>query len=213
MNDEPFSLYKFREITDTKTGRINVRLIDSLVNQSLYFAKPDTLNDPFDCRIDLQKAIERAALSATGDRKNFLSSFLGNPEFLRIWKSTFDSIGVCCFSRTIEDTLLWTHYADDHKGVCLGYPPRDWVGEHILIWQQAYGPVPKGFAVAFKDRNKAHLALDNFELISRCELMRRNTIHNDPPELADVIRLGASLRRQIRKIDEEQNHPPSQSSL
>lgn len=94
-----------------------------------------------------------------------------------------------------------------------GYPPRDWVGEHILIWQQAHGPVPKGFAVAFKDGNKAHLDLDNFELISRRELMRRNTIHNYPSELADVIRLGASLKRQIRKIDEEQNHRPSQPSV
>ena len=94
-----------------------------------------------------------------------------------------------------------------------GYPPRDWVGEHILIWQQAHGPVPKGFAVAFKDGNKAHVDLDNFELISRRELMRRNTIHNYPPELAEVIRLGASLKRQIRKIDEEQNHRPSQPSV
>jgi|SRR5271170_1603587 len=94
-----------------------------------------------------------------------------------------------------------------------GYPPRDWVGAHILIWQKAHGPVPKGFAVAFKDGKKAHLDLDNFELISRRELMRRNTIHNYPPELAEVIRLGASLKRQIRKIDEEQNHRPSQSSV
>ncbi len=94
-----------------------------------------------------------------------------------------------------------------------GYPPRDWVGEHILIWQHAHGQVPKGFAIAFKDGNKAHIDLDNFELISRQELMRRNTIHNYPPELAEVIRLGASLKRQIRKIDEEQNHRPSQSSV
>jgi len=94
-----------------------------------------------------------------------------------------------------------------------GYPPRDWVGEHILIWRHAHGPVPKGVAVAFRDGNKAHLDLDNFELISRRELMRRNTIHNYPPELAEVIRLGASLKRQIRKIDEEQNHRPSQPSV
>lgn len=94
-----------------------------------------------------------------------------------------------------------------------GYPPKDWVGEHILIWQKAHGPVPRGFAVAFKDRNKAHVDLGNFELISRQELMRRNTIHNYPPELAEVIRLGASLKRQIRRIDEKQTRPPSQSSV
>lgn len=94
-----------------------------------------------------------------------------------------------------------------------GYPPRDWVGVHILMWQDAHGPVPKGFAVSFKDRDRTHLALDNLELISRRELMQRNTIHNYPPELTEVIRLGASLKRQIRKIDEEQNHRPAQPSL
>ena len=94
-----------------------------------------------------------------------------------------------------------------------GYPPRDWGGVHILMWKEEHGPVPKGFAVSFKDRDRTHLALDNFELISRRELMRRNTIHNYPPELAEVIRLGASLKRQIRKIDEEQNQRPAQSSL
>jgi hypothetical protein len=94
-----------------------------------------------------------------------------------------------------------------------GYPPRDWVGEHILMWQEAHGPVPKGLAVAFRDRDKTHLHLDNFELISRRELMRRNTIHNYPAELVDIIRLGASLRRQIRKIDEEQNQRSAQPSV
>lgn len=90
-----------------------------------------------------------------------------------------------------------------------GYPPKDWVGVHVIMWVEAYGRVPKGFVVAFKDRNKANIRLDNFELVSRRELMQRNTIHNYPPELADVIRLGASLKRQIRKIDEEQNQRPS----
>jgi hypothetical protein len=87
-----------------------------------------------------------------------------------------------------------------------GYTPKDWVGEHILMWEQANGPVPKGFAVAFKDRNKAHFVPENLELISRSELMRRNTIHNYPPELADVIRLGASLKRKLRRMHEEQHH-------
>lgn len=94
-----------------------------------------------------------------------------------------------------------------------GYSPKDWVGVHILMWQEVHGPVPKGFAVSFKDRDRNHFSLDNFELISRRELMRRNTIHNYPAELAEVIRLGASLKRQIRKIDEKQNHRPAQSSL
>lgn len=84
-----------------------------------------------------------------------------------------------------------------------GYPPRDWVGVHILNWQEIHGPVPKGFAVAFKDRNKTHTDVSNLELISRRDLMQRNTIHNYPPELTDTIRLVASLERRLRRIDEK----------
>ena len=29
--------------------------------------------------------------------------------------------GVCCFSATFENPLLWSHYANQHRGVCIGY--------------------------------------------------------------------------------------------
>ena len=58
MNDESFVLYKFRAI--------DKHLIESLVSQSLYFARPDALNDPFDCQIDLKAALKRAESSAGG---------------------------------------------------------------------------------------------------------------------------------------------------
>lgn len=113
MNDESFVQYKFR--------KIDKRLIESLFSQSLYFSKPDMLNDPFDCRIDLMCALRRVESSVTGGRKNLLRSFLSNPKFFETWHSTFDNSGVCCFSRENSNTLLWSHYADAHKGVCLKY--------------------------------------------------------------------------------------------
>jgi HNH endonuclease len=94
-----------------------------------------------------------------------------------------------------------------------GYPPRDWVGVHILTWQEAHGPVPPGHIVAFKDRKKDNTAVENLELLSRRELMLRNTIHNYPPELADVIRVSGALRRKIRRINEEQIDGSTQSPV
>lgn len=91
--------------------------------------------------------------------------------------------------------------------------PRDWVGEHILMWQKEHGPVPKGFAVCFRDGDRSHLALDNFELISRRELMRRNTIHRFPPELSDAIRLNGALKRRLKRLHAEQDVGSSQPSL
>ena len=94
-----------------------------------------------------------------------------------------------------------------------GYPPRDWIGEHVLMWQAAFGPVPPGHAVCFKDGDKTHLALDNFELLSRGELMLRNTIHKLPPVLTDVIRLNGALKRRLRQLDEKQTLGSPQPSV
>ena len=29
--------------------------------------------------------------------------------------------GVCCFATVMDNPLLWSHYADEHKGFCIGY--------------------------------------------------------------------------------------------
>jgi hypothetical protein len=82
-----------------------------------------------------------------------------------------------------------------------GYPPRDWVGVHILLWTEANGPVPDGHAVSFKDGDKEHVLIENLELISRRDLMARNSVHNLPEELKGVIRIKAALTRKINEHD------------
>ena len=80
-----------------------------------------------------------------------------------------------------------------------GYPPRDWVAVHIIVWTEHHGPVPKGCTVTFKDGNRANVDIANLELLTRRELMARNTVHNYPPELRKVIRLKAVLTRKINQ--------------
>lgn len=87
---------------------------------------------------------------------------------------------------------------------------RNWELEHYLIWAKVHGPVPTGHVLVFKDGNKAHIALDNLEVITRADLARRNSIHHLPEDLKEVIRLNASLKRRIRRIErEEQNDRPA----
>lgn len=85
-----------------------------------------------------------------------------------------------------------------------GYPPRDWIGVHTLLWQEHNGPVPAGHCLCFRDGNKQNVVLDNLELITRAERMRRNTIHRYPPELKDAIRTVAKLKRTIREVEHEE---------
>ena len=107
-----------------KFRAINKHLIESLVRPSLYFAKPDRLNDPFDCRLDVYKSFKRAASMVTGDRRISFEAALRNKDLLLGYKRQFETFGVCSFSLlegSLDEPLLWSHYADEHRGVCLLY--------------------------------------------------------------------------------------------
>lgn len=46
----------------------------------------------------------------------------------RIWDQIDSEIGIICMSTTWQEPLLWGHYADKHKGICLGFDveAKDW---------------------------------------------------------------------------------------
>lgn len=76
---------------------------------------------------------------------------------------------------------------------------KRWRAVHLLIWEAANGPLPRGHAVAFKDGDKKNLSLGNLELVPRAELMRRNSYHNYGPELAKIVQLRGAITRQINR--------------
>lgn len=80
-----------------------------------------------------------------------------------------------------------------------GYPPRDWVAVHHIVWREAGFDIPKGYRLTFKDGNKAHIAIDNLELTSIADLMRRNTFHNYGKDIAKLVQLRGAITRQINR--------------
>jgi hypothetical protein len=80
-----------------------------------------------------------------------------------------------------------------------GYGRRDWKSVHSLLWEEHYGPIPKGYIVVFKNKDTMEIKIENLECISRAENMRRNTIHNLPEPLVDIIRIRGVLNRHINK--------------
>ena len=52
--------------------------------------------------------------------------------------------------------------------------PKTWRMKHVLIWEAANGPVPKGHVVIFADGDKSNIVLDNLLLVSRRELAVMN---------------------------------------
>lgn len=91
-------------------------------------------------------------------------------------------------------------------------PARRWVAVHRLVWMDAHGPVPAGHAVAFlpgrRTTDAERITLDALELVSRAELMRRNTHHQYGPDIGQLVQLRGAITRQINKRakHEQQDH-------
>jgi hypothetical protein len=87
-----------------------------------------------------------------------------------------------------------------------GWARAVWPLLHWHVWEQHHGrPVPAGHKVVFRDGDRAHCEIDNLELITNAEMMRRNSVHNLPAELQQVIQLNGALKRQIRRLYEKQD--------
>lgn len=102
--------------------------------------------------------------------------------------------------RVSKDGYLERKVTDDPSFV----PNRRWVSVHRLVWEAAHGPVPQGHAVVFlpgrRTADLAAITLDGLELVSRAELMRRNSYHTRyPKEVAQLIQLKGALNRKINR--------------
>ena len=80
-------------------------------------------------------------------------------------------------------------------------PASRWRAFHRLVWESVNGPVPPGHIVVFRpgmaSTDPDEITIDRVELITRAELMRRNTRHNLPPDLNALISTKARLTRLI----------------
>ena len=93
-----------------------------------------------------------------------------------------------------------------------GMARKNWVFLHVELWEQHHGPVPRGHAVVFINGNRDDLRIENLDCLPRRELMRRNSVHNLPKELVQVVRLKGALQRKINELEgkhEKRNRRPA----
>lgn len=115
------TLFKFAALTSTK---------EIVKNKSLKFTNPKNFNDPFDCvsdrlRFDISDVgtdVEKDLLTL---KQMFGSNLAGIPEKkLEVFyqdsiKHKISQTVACCFALIHDNPLMWSHYADKHKGACL----------------------------------------------------------------------------------------------
>lgn len=99
---------------------------------------------------------------------------------------------------TKTDGYLWKKI-DEKPGSWL----QNWKQLHLLIWEEANGPVPEGYCVIFKDGDRRNCALENLALVTlaenavlnRCGLRFGCAEHTETGILIAKVRLAARRRK------------------
>lgn len=119
----PRYLYKYRTVESA---------LRFLQHSELYFAAIDEFNDPFECDYALvgkhspQEIVSNMYAKAHRPVHGLEMVLVPTEEeYQSFLKNTIDGIlrqiGVCCFTTKPDNLLMWAHYADEHKGVCLEF--------------------------------------------------------------------------------------------
>lgn len=142
----PRQFYRYRSLAGTGLERVR----EMVLNAEHYFTSPAKFNDPFDCRPvnrfngtdkEVRQYLDGLFAKFQPDqtpdqRLAEIDAILADPERdprrpenLQLFGALFatvatDQTGMLCLSADPGVPLMWSHYADSHAGVCLGFDPQ-----------------------------------------------------------------------------------------
>lgn len=127
-------------------------LADTLASRTIYCSKPGDFNDPWDCKPYFNTEIlhdqtenerhiawavdicRRRTSMSEHDIENMRSSLKKDlPMAMGLMREISDSMAdaidrqyrVYCLGPDVGNLLMWSHYADSHKGICLEFDLRN----------------------------------------------------------------------------------------
>lgn len=90
----------------------------------LHYSCRNDFNDPYDSVVCLDRTREfyqeGAALTLDKQTKKIIVQY-DNDKLEQIYQSIFDKIKIFCLSRNGRQIQMWSHYAKNHKGLCLEF--------------------------------------------------------------------------------------------
>jgi len=146
----PQWIYKYRALNDA--------FYKMLLNHSLWFSDSENFNDPYDCRVHIDFNNSEAEIQAYHERngatpdaaKIAAKSTIEKPnDYKKIFNDKISKAisksGICCFSENKDSILMWSHYSDSHKGVCLKFDilkdPAFFIVPVAVNYKKEYGPI------------------------------------------------------------------------
>lgn len=95
MIKERTHYYKYRSMSNLRY------FLDILLHKRLYLASYSELNDPMEGAYRIKNGVKY------------------DDSWLRLLRSEKNDIHICSLSKTYDNILMWSHYADSHKGCCI----------------------------------------------------------------------------------------------
>lgn len=89
----------------------NENSLSILANKEVWFPKAKALNDPFEFQFHMTE--------------NHINGIPIDPNSLREAIEDSKELGVFCLTEVNDDILMWSHYADQHKGLCIQFERSD----------------------------------------------------------------------------------------
>jgi len=133
LADAPPILYKYRNWKDCYNKK-------TLTDKAIYFASPDSFNDPFDTNIkgsysnlsnfEKDELIDGILNYAKDIPIEEIKTFAQIPGFwehqaLAQIKIIRGIVGIFCLSAIWDSITMWSHYSNSHTGYCIGFKSRN----------------------------------------------------------------------------------------
>jgi len=157
---EPFPqhLYHYRGYDGANDAR---NLQDMLVESQLFLRAPKDFNDPFECRFQFGKLgstmeVYDYLISAAASQGESLAvnpyiaaGMIGKgrdgieKDAINDTNRRLQEVGIYCLTETYKNILMWSHYGQSHRGVCIEFDVARGVKTFGLSRKVRYdGPMP-----------------------------------------------------------------------
>ncbi|MDF9825748.1 hypothetical protein M2475_002142 [Breznakia sp. PF5-3] len=114
----PKQFFRYRSGTDADA--------EDILNNNIWFSNPKAFNDPCDCKFDynVNYAVSRE-LGIPYEEVNSISKDLDQLKLEEMSVHASERHYICCFSEVNDNMPMWAYYANNHKGICIEYDPRE----------------------------------------------------------------------------------------
>lgn len=179
----------------------------------LWFSSPANFNDPFDCKIyprvpsDEELALYLATHAENATLQDYAIIHEGIQKFgsrlaLQAIDDVMNKSGVKCFTTNNANILMWSHYTNSHKGICLEFDtledPSFFVYPINVVYTESY---PR---INFTDKSFTSTILrtksKDWEYENEVRVYKRQSgYHNFNPNSLKSITFGCNIPEEKQK--------------